>query len=62
MTNRKTMDCRRFPTDKHCTVTISGSEEEVLDLACYHAVKAHGHQHSQDLREQLRALLIDAED
>lgn len=61
MSTRKTIDCRRFPSEHQCTVTISGTEEEVLDLACYHAIKSHGHLDSPDLREQLRAMLTDDE-
>ncbi len=62
MSTRKKIDCRRFPGEHTCTVAISGTEEEVLDLACHHAIKTHGHQDSADLREQLRALLTDADD
>ncbi len=62
MSTRKKIDCRQFPSEKHCTVAISGSEEEVITLATHHAVQAHGHQDSEDLREQIRALLTDADD
>ena len=57
---RKIIDCRWFPTDKPCDVAISGSEEEVLNIAMEHAVKAHGHKHTPELREQLRSMLRDA--
>ena len=30
---RKTIDCRKVPSGTDCTVTISGEEHEVLDLA-----------------------------
>ena len=40
---RKYIDCRDFPSDKECTLAISGSEEEVLDLAVLHASTVHGH-------------------
>jgi len=40
---RKVIDCRRFPTEKPCTIAISGTEEEVLDLAVLHAITVHGH-------------------
>jgi hypothetical protein len=57
--SRKVIDCRRFPSEKNCTLAISGSEEEVLDLAVLHAVTVHGHQNTPELREQIRSLLND---
>jgi hypothetical protein len=56
---RKVIDCRRFPSDRNCTLEISGTEDEVLEIATIHAVQAHGHQNSPELREQLRSLLED---
>jgi plasmid stability protein len=50
-------DCRRFESDAGCTLTIIGREEEVIDAAVAHAVAAHGHSDSPELRDQLRALL-----
>ncbi len=57
---RKYIDCREFPSDKNCTLAISGTEEEVLDLAVLHAVTAHGHQETPELRSEIRSLLKDA--
>jgi hypothetical protein len=54
---RKVIDCRRFPAEKPCTIAISGSEEEVLDLAVFHATSVHGHANTPELREQIRTLL-----
>jgi plasmid stability protein len=59
---RKMIDCRNFPSEKKCTLAISGTEEEVLDAAVHHAVTVHGHQNSPELREQLRSMLKDAEE
>jgi hypothetical protein len=56
---RKVIDCRRFPSEKNCTLAISGTEDEVLEIATMHAVQAHGHQNSPELREKLRSLLED---
>ncbi len=56
---RKVIDCRRFPADKPCTIAISGTEEEVLDLAVLHASRVHGHNDTPELREQIRSLLQD---
>jgi len=57
--SRKVIDCRLFPSDKNCTLAISGSEEEVLDLAVLHASTVHGHQNTPELRQQIRSLLKD---
>ncbi len=61
MPERKTIDCRTYPSEKDCTLSIEGTEEEVLDAAMAHAVTAHGHTDGPELREQLRSLLKDAE-
>jgi predicted small metal-binding protein len=57
--SRKVIDCRLFPSEKNCTLAISGSEEEVLDLAVLHATTVHGHQNTPELRDQIRSLLKD---
>jgi hypothetical protein len=58
---RKTVDCRTVPSERNCTVVISGEEDEVLELAAAHAVASHGHDDSPELRESLRAALRDEE-
>lgn len=51
---RKFIDCREYPSDTKCTVAISAdSDKELLDIAVEHAVKAHGHQDTPELRQQL---------
>ena len=55
--NRKSIDCRDYPSEKNCSLKISGSEEEVLDAAVQHAVSAHGHANSPELREQIKSML-----
>jgi predicted small metal-binding protein len=56
---RKTMDCRSMPSENNCTVTITGEEDEVLELAAAHAVSAHGHTDTPELRESLKSALRD---
>jgi hypothetical protein len=34
--NRKSIDCRHYPSEKNCTLKISGTEQEVLDAAVQH--------------------------
>ena len=55
--NRKYVDCRDYPSEKNCSLKISGTEDEVLDAAVQHAVSAHGHENATELREQLRQML-----
>ena len=56
---RKMIDCGKVPSDINCTLTISGTEEEVLDAAVAHAVDKHGHHDTPELRETLRSALED---
>ena len=62
MTQRKSIDCRDYPSEKGCTLKMSGTEEEVLDAAVQHDVSAHGHKDPTELREQLKSMLKDAND
>jgi hypothetical protein len=59
---RKSIDCRNYPSEKNCSLKISGTEEEVLDAAVQHAVSAHGHENAPELREQIRSMLKDERD
>jgi hypothetical protein len=59
--SRKMVDCRTMPSEIGCTLTIAGEETEVLDAAVMHAVDKHGHENTPELREQIRAGLVDAE-
>lgn len=61
MSQRKVIDCRLYPSDKGCTLSIEGTEEEVLETAMVHAITAHGHTDGPELREQLRAIMKDVE-
>ncbi len=47
--SRKSIDCRNYPSEKNCSLKISGTEEEVLDAALEHAASAHGHKKSPEL-------------
>jgi len=62
MANRKSIDCRDYPSEKNCSLKISGTETEVLDAAVEHAASAHGHQKSSGLRDQLKSMLKDESD
>jgi predicted small metal-binding protein len=52
---RKFIDCREHPSVSNCTVSIfANNDEELLEAAVQHAVSAHGHKDSPELRELLR--------
>ena len=52
---RKFIDCREFPSESKCTVTIAAdSEAELMEVAVQHAVSVHGHQDTPEFRAQLR--------
>jgi hypothetical protein len=59
---RKSIDCRNYPSEKNCSLKISCTEEEVLDAAVQHAVSAHGHRNSSELRDQIKSMLKDDRD
>jgi cytochrome P450 len=56
---RKVADCRDFPSETACTLTISGTEMEVIQAAAEHAVSTHGHTDGPELRDQIRGMLKD---
>jgi len=52
---RKYIDCREYPSQMNCTVTIfADSDGELLEAAVQHAVSVHGHDDTPELREQLQ--------
>ena len=59
MANRKVADCRQFPSEKNCSLTIAGTEDEVITVAVRHAVEEHGHEDTPELREQIKEMLKD---
>lgn len=56
---RKMADCRRFESDNGCTLTIIGEEDEVVEVAAQHAIGAHGHDDTPELRGQVQEMLED---
>lgn len=56
---RKVADCRDYPSDANCTLTIAGEEEEVVNAAAMHAQDVHDEQDTPELREQIRGMLKD---
>jgi hypothetical protein len=58
---RMMADCRRFPSDTNCSLTIIGEEDEVVRASAEHAAAVHGHDDTPELREQLRGFLEPAD-
>jgi len=60
---RKSIDCREYPSDIGCTVALSAdSADELLEIATQHAVTAHGHTDTPQLRAVLRGMFKDVPD
>ncbi|MFI1222618.1 MULTISPECIES: DUF1059 domain-containing protein [unclassified Streptomyces] len=56
---RKVADCRRYPSETNCSLTLIGEEDEVVRAASEHAASVHGHEDGPELREQIRGMLED---
>ena len=54
-------DCRRFPSESNCSLTIIGDEDEVVRAASEHAVSVHGHEDTPELREDVKGMREPAE-
>jgi len=55
---RKFIDCREFPSESNCSVTImADNTEELLAAAAQHAVAVHKHEDTPELRKGLRGLI-----
>jgi hypothetical protein len=59
MAMRKVADCRNMASVSGCSLAISGTEDEVVESAAKHAIFAHGHADTPELREEIRGPLID---
>ena len=57
--SRKMIDCRRYPSEPQCTVSVAGTEEDVLTVIVRHAIEEHGYANTPDLRDRMRQLLVD---
>ena len=54
---RKIADCRRWPSESNCSLTIIGDEDEVIRAAAEHAASVHGHEDTPELRQEIREFL-----
>lgn len=58
--SRMIIDCRESPGESDCSLSIEGTEEEVLAVAVRHAIEDHGYEDRPGLRDDLRGLLEEA--
>ena len=58
---RMMADCRRWPSESNCSLTILGEADEVVEAAAQHAAAVHGHEDTPEMREQLRQMLEPAD-
>ena len=49
------IDCREMPSENNCDLAMAGSEEHLVEAAAIHAVTAHKHEDTRELREEIRA-------
>jgi predicted small metal-binding protein len=55
---RKYIDCREFPSEMNCSITIAADrEDELIEAAAQHAVAVHKHEDTPELRAQLKTLM-----
>ncbi len=54
---RKYIDCREMPSESNCDLAMAGSEEHVVEAAAIHAVTAHKHEDTPQLRAEIRGAL-----
>ena len=51
---RMSVDCRNYPSENNCTVSIAAdTKNELIEAAVQHAVAVHGHKDSKELREMI---------
>ena len=57
-------NCGQFPSEKNCQLVIMAPASQRADLveaACAHAVKDHGHEDTRELRKELNDFLVTVE-
>jgi predicted small metal-binding protein len=55
--SRKYIDCREMPSETNCDLAMAGSEQHVVEAAAVHAVTAHQHEDTSELRDEIRGAL-----
>ena len=55
--SRKYIDCREMPSESNCDLVIAGGDAHIVEAAVTHAVTAHGHDDTPELRAGLTQAL-----
>jgi predicted small metal-binding protein len=48
------IDCREMPSESNCDLAMAGSEQHLVEAAANHAITAHGHDDTPELRDEVR--------
>ena len=51
------VDCREMPSETNCDLAMSGSEQHLVEAAAMHAVLAHQHEDTPELRDEIRGAM-----
>jgi predicted small metal-binding protein len=51
------VDCREMPSESNCDLAMAGSEQHLIEAATVHAVTAHGHEDTPELRDGIRGAM-----
>lgn len=51
------VDCREFPSERNCDLAMGGSEDHLVEAAAIHAVTAHQHEDTPELRDEIRKIM-----
>jgi uncharacterized protein DUF1059 len=54
---RYDVDCREMPSESNCDLAMAGSEEHLVEAAAVHAVTAHRHDDTPELRDEIRGAM-----
>lgn len=53
---RKYIDCREYPSDTKCSISIAAdNDNELIEAAVQHAIAVHKHKDSPELRSMLKS-------
>jgi hypothetical protein len=48
-----------MPSESGCDLTMSGSEQHLVEAGAIHAITAHGHEDTLALRDEVRGVMKD---
>jgi predicted small metal-binding protein len=51
--SRYYVDCRSMPSESNCSLYISGERDHVIRAAAEHAASVHGHEDTQEFRDEI---------